>query len=88
MTETTEANVGAHRGRPRPQNTIERDEQVYKALHAHGQPATRSQLVEKLNMKSSHVYLSLIRLRRDGYVRRVAAGTENAGSHTWEALNR
>lgn len=82
MTEATEVDVNARRGRPRPQNTIERDETVYRVLREFDGPVTRNQLAEKLSMQSSHVYLSLIRLRRDGHVQR------GATNGTWEAVAR
>lgn len=70
------------RGRPRPQATIERDARVLEMLKTHGAAgATRTTLVADLNheVKPSHVYLSLFRLRRGGQVTRNQAG----GSHTW-----
>lgn len=64
MTEGT-----TRRGRPRPQDTIERDKQVYAKL-LEG-PATREQLAESLGAPPTHVYLSLYRLRRDGRAQRL-----------------
>ena len=83
---TVEADAGAKQGRPRPQDTIERDKKVYDALLAHGKPATRNEVAEMAGIKSSFAYLSLIRLRSDGLVQRGAAGGEGAASHTWVAL--
>jgi hypothetical protein len=57
------------RGRPRPQDTIKRDEDVRKALQAGG-PQTRDEVAKSLSIKPSHAYLSLIRLRRDGLANR------------------
>ena len=50
-----------HRGRPRPQATIQRDDAVKAAL-AEG-PLTRKQLAEKLGWESKDVYASLWRFR-------------------------
>lgn len=58
-------NGEARRGRPRPQDTIKRDESVLKVLKEKG-PLTRDEAATALGIKSSHAYLSLIRLRRDG----------------------
>lgn len=60
-TEATET----RRGRPRPQETIKRDESVRKQLQTGG-AQTREEVAQSLGIKSSHAYLSLIRLRRDG----------------------
>ncbi len=82
---TTAENAGSHRrGRPRPQNTIERDESVYRLLHTKG-PLTRTQVAEELGCKPSVAYMSLFRLRRDGQVQR-AAGSTDARTRTWEAV--
>lgn len=58
-------NAESRRGRPRPQDTIKRDESVLQVLKDKG-PMTRDEAATALGVKSSHVYLSLIRLRRDG----------------------
>jgi predicted transcriptional regulator len=84
---TVEAGTGKQ-GRPRPQDTIERDEKVYAALLASGKPATRDQIAEMSGIKPSFAYLSLIRLRDAGAVRRSTAEDEGAGSHAWVALPR
>jgi predicted Rossmann fold nucleotide-binding protein DprA/Smf involved in DNA uptake len=60
----------ARRGRPRAQETINRDDAVLKALG--DGPQTKEQLVQKLGLKDTHVYLSLWRLRRDGKVEKVS----------------
>ena len=80
----TETEVSTHRGRPRPQETLERDEQVYQLL-TRG-PLTKSDIAEKLGIEQKQVYLSLFRLRRDNHVRRSAGGTEDSKSHTWEVV--
>jgi len=60
----------ARRGRPRPAETIERDETVF-ALLADG-PRTRNQLAETLGLERSVVYLSLDRLHRAGRIAQCA----------------
>lgn len=61
MTETTPEVATAQRGRPRPDATIERDEQVRKHLEANG-PKSRAALAVELEMPGNQVYLSLWRL--------------------------
>lgn len=56
------------RGRPRPEETIRRDQAVLAALKEHG-PQTRNALADRLGEGKSKVWLSLDRLRRDGAVR-------------------
>lgn len=60
----------ARRGRPRSQDTIERDEIVRKALE--GGPKTKEQLVEDLSLRGQLVYLSLYRLRNSNVVERIS----------------
>lgn len=50
------------RGRPRPQATIERDEQVRDLLRDNG-ALTRGAIAEKLGWESKDAYASLWRLR-------------------------
>jgi hypothetical protein len=68
----------ARRGRPRAQETINRDDVVLKALG--DGPQTKEQLVQKLGLKDTHVYLSLWRLRRDGKVEKVS---DSETRHLW-----
>ncbi len=56
------------RGRPRPQETIERDARILKYLREHG-PRTRNDLADALGEERSKTWLSLDRLRADGKVR-------------------
>jgi hypothetical protein len=70
------------RGRPRSQETLERDGQVLTALRDGG-PKTKEQLVEELVMKPQLVYLSLWRLKRDKSVERTSDGTAR---HTWRVV--
>lgn len=56
------------RGRPRPQETIDRDRAVLKYLTEHGS-ASRNEVADALGQEKSKIWLSLDRLRRDGLVR-------------------
>ena len=77
MTEAAvEEAVPTQKGRPRPSETLERDEQVYGALT---EPKSRETLAAELSMEPKLVYLSLYRLRRDGRV----VGTRTDGAHKW-----
>lgn len=65
MTEPTEGATTdtASRGRPRPDETIKRDEVVLAAIAE--KPGTRKELVERLpDMTGNAIYLSLYRLSR------------------------
>lgn len=79
MTEPDGAVATARRGRPRPEETKQRDEQVLSALT---EPLTRASLATKIDMAPNDVYLSLWRLRRDGKVQR----TRDGGSHLWSRV--
>lgn len=61
----------AVRGRPRPEETIRRDERVLSLLKT--QPMSRNRIWEKLSLEEplspSQVWLSLDRLRREGKVK-------------------
>jgi hypothetical protein len=72
VTEATET----RKGRPRPSDTIERDQRVFDTLT---EPLTREGLSERLAMEPKLVYLSLWRLRRDGRVVR----DRRDGTHVW-----
>lgn len=60
------------RGRPRPQETIKRDEAVLAYLRDHG-PQTRNDLSAALLLPKVATYLTLNRLRDQGLVRICAA---------------
>lgn len=78
MTEAaTEA--ATRRGRPRPAETIDRDEKVFAALRDGG-PKTKSQLADATGLTGNAVYLSLFRLSRDGRIERGAEGDQR---HVW-----
>jgi hypothetical protein len=69
------------RGRPRPQENIDRDERVYDLLAAEG-PLTRNEVAEKTGLTASLTYLTLDRLRRSGRVRRCL---KEDSSSVWSA---
>ncbi len=71
------------RGRPRPQETIDRDRRVLAYLRQEG-PQTRNALAETLGEEKSKVWLSLDRLRRDGLVQYCEGGSGTAGIWTTE----
>jgi predicted ArsR family transcriptional regulator len=55
------------RGRPRPQETIERDRRILEYLRREG-PQSRNALAEALGEEKSKVWLALDRLRKDDLV--------------------
>lgn len=65
------------RGRPRPTETIQRDETILGYLEDHGQ-ATRNHLAEVLGLDKTQTYLSLSRLRAAGLIRKCVDKTTNA----------
>lgn len=77
MSQETETKLG--RGRPRPQEAIQRDEMILHCLQDNG-PLTRNQLRDGLGLEPTIVYLSLSRLRREGKVK-LCQGT--AGNRVW-----
>ena len=66
------------RGRPRPDATRERDEQVFYALHVNG-PTGREALAQMFGVNVNIIYLALGRLRKAGRVERVREGKR----HLW-----
>lgn len=69
------------RGRPRPQETIERDEQVHATIAGSGAGLTREEIAANTGLSSKLVYMSLYRLRTAG---RIARRYED-GRHVWAA---
>lgn len=57
------------RGRPRPQNVIARDQQIYNLLRE--RPRSKVELVESTHLTPEQVYLVLRRLYLDGKARRL-----------------
>jgi len=94
MTEPTEAAVavqeppqvetgeqsGPRRGRPRPNETVERDEKVLAAIG--DKSLTRDELATALSLSPAQTYLSLHRLRANGKVERTRDGSQ----HRWRQL--
>ena len=83
MTEPTEGAVT--RGRPRPAETIERDEKVLAFLEAsrdeNGQPVakTREEIAAGVGIEGKQAYLSIFRLKRDDKI------VKADGGHRWAA---
>lgn len=67
---TEEAAPAQTRGRPRPNETVERDKQVLTHLQGAG-AQSRAQIAEATGLDGKQVYLSLYRLHRDGLIQRV-----------------
>lgn len=65
------------RGRPRPPETIARDEAVLALLRSRG-ALSRNRIAEALGEEKVKVWLALDRLRRDGLVR-ICAKTAGPG---------
>lgn len=70
MQETQQAE--RRRGRPRPAETIARDEQIFSLL-AEGS-SSRGQLARETGLSTDLVHLALRRLQRDGRVRQCLQG--------------
>jgi hypothetical protein len=70
------------RGRPRPPETIARDEAILAHLRTNG-AQSRNQIADSFGLPYTIVYLALDRLRREGKVRTCA---DTAGPRTlWSA---
>lgn len=86
--EGTDTVVDKSKGRPRPAETIARDEQVLTWLNEQrnedGSPAgkTRDEIAGALSMEGKQVYLSLYRLSRGG---KIVKGTVGGGHH-WSVV--
>lgn len=65
------------RGRPRPTETIDRDQKILSFLEAHG-PATRNLLAAHLDLTKTQAYLALSRLRNEDRVRKCVDPETNA----------
>lgn len=82
MTEPEAPAAEAKRGRPRPQDTIQRDQDVLANFPADGSGITKVALAEATGMPGNQLYLSLYRLQRDKAIERVREG----GAHTWKRV--
>lgn len=80
MTESVapEAPAERRRGRPRPEATIARDQQVFDALT---EPKTKKELAEATGLPGNEVYLSIYRLRTGGQITKV-----EGKAHTWQRV--
>ncbi|MGY5634168.1 helix-turn-helix domain-containing protein [Streptomyces sp. UC1A3] len=66
------------RGRPRPQETIERDAAILRLLKENPDGMARNDIAEAMGLNKSRTYLSLDRLRRDGLAKMVRSETSQA----------
>lgn len=66
------------RGRPRPQETIERDAAILRMLKENPDGMARNDIAEAMGLNKSRTYLSLDRLRRDGLAKMVRSETSQA----------
>jgi Mn-dependent DtxR family transcriptional regulator len=72
--------MAKRRGRPRPQETIQRDDRLVRVLEEAPDSMTKYELAEALEVSPSVVYLALRRLKADGRVRHVSLGKR----HSWK----
>lgn len=76
----------AQRGRPRPAETIRRDETVLSLLRDNPDGLRRNDVAEMMGLNKSRTYLSLDRLRRLGLAEKVSPEGSNADKDTlWVA---
>jgi DNA (cytosine-5)-methyltransferase 1 len=69
-------------GRPRPQHTIDQDEQAYAAIEqaaAAGTPLTKTTLAAAIGVPENKAYLSLYRLRTTGRIHKESAPAAEEG---------
>lgn len=77
------------RGRPRPAETIRRDEAVLALLKDNPHGLSRNDIAEAMDLNKSRTYLSLDRLRRDGLAKMVRSETSQADKDAlWVAVDR
>ncbi len=67
------------RGRPRTEETITRDEDIYRLLNESG-PYTRNEVADRLSLTKSLTYLALKRLQKAGRVKRCLT---QSGESVW-----
>lgn len=72
------------RGRPRPKDTIHRDEQLLLILQKG--PLTREEIAEHLGVNLNIAYLALDRLKRQGKVAKTVGSRGDARAYTWELV--
>lgn len=74
------------RGRPRPEETVRRDETILQLLKDHPDGLSRNDLAELMNLNTSKTWLSLNRLRNDGLADKVNPEGSQADKDTlWVA---
>lgn len=73
------ADEAKRRGRPRPDDTIQRDQLVLTRMREAAKPLTREEVAAAAELTKNLAYLSLWRLRKDGRVARSHEG----GKHVW-----
>lgn len=77
------------RGRPRPSETIRRDETILQLLKDNPSGLHRNDLAEMMGLNKSKTYLSLDRLRRQGLAEKISPETSQADKDTlWVALKQ
>jgi site-specific DNA-cytosine methylase len=82
--ETVEtADTPKSHGRPRPDETKNRDEVVFAAIAGSERAVTREEIATGTGLASNLVYLSLYRLNKSGRIKRDRA----AGAHVWAAAS-
>lgn len=76
------------RGRPRPAETIRRDETILQLLRDNPNGLLRNDIADMMGLNKSRTYLSLDRLRRRGLAQKISPETSQADKDTlWVALN-
>lgn len=76
------------RGRPRPAETIRRDETILAMLRDNPNGLMRNDIAERMKLNKSKTYLSLDRLRRQGLAAKVSPETSQADKDTlWVATS-
>lgn len=77
------------RGRPRPAETIRRDETILQLLRDNPDGLLRNDIAEMMGLNKSKTYLSLDRLRRRGLAKKISPETSQADKDTlWVALKK
>jgi transposase len=83
---TTMTEQRPQRGRPRPAETIRRDETILQLLRDHPDGLERNAIAEAMNLNKSKTYLSLDRLRRQGLAEKTSPEGSDADKDTlWVA---
>ena len=85
---TMTAQERPQRGRPRPAETIRRDETILQLLRDNPNGLLRNDIADMMGLNKSRTYLSLDRLRRRGLAQKISPETSQADKDTlWVALN-